>query len=302
MLTAADWPYPVNSVFNPAAATVAGETVLLCRVEDRRGISHLTVARSQDGVGGWRINDRPLISSLAHGQDSCWGVEDPRTTFVPELDAWVITYTAFGPSGTGVALAITDDFRKVEHLGVQLAPEDKNASLLSQRVGGEYVMLHRPASAHSGRSEVWASRSPDLRTWREPELVMRARSGAWWDTVRIGIGPPPLRTPHGWLGIYHGVKHLAGSLLYRAGLVLLDLEQPTRVLRRGEEWVLGPVAPYERSGDAPNVVFPTGWVHDSDDDQLRLYYGAGDSCVALATASYSQVVEHTLACPQPSGV
>lgn len=299
LLSAADWPQPANAVFNPAAATVGGETVLLCRVEDRRGISHLTVARSRDGAGDWRIDEEPLIGPDVHGQDSCWGVEDPRTTYVSDLAAWVITYTAYGPSGTGIALALTTDFTEIEHLGIHLAPEDKNASLLSEPVDGEYVLLHRPASAHSGRSEVWASRSPDLRTWREPELVMRARSGAWWDTVRIGIGPPPLRTPYGWLALYHGVKHLAGALLYRVGVVLLDLEQPTVVLRRGEQWVLGPSEPYERTGDAPNVVFPTGLLHDPVEDRLRLYYGAADSYVAMATGSCSQLLEYALSCPPP---
>jgi predicted GH43/DUF377 family glycosyl hydrolase len=146
---------------------------------------------------------------------------------------------------------------------------------------------------------VWLSRSLDLRSWTTPQLVLGARPGPWWDNVRIGMGPPPLWTPEGWLGIYHGIKEQAQSLVYRAGVVLLDLEHPARVLHRGEDWVLAPVAPYERTGDAPNVVFPTGLVHDPDRDLLRLYYGAADTCVALATASYSELLEYVLSCPTP---
>lgn len=300
LLTAAAWPYPVNAVFNPAAATVDGETVLLCRVEDRRGLSHLAVARSGDGETGWRVDRAPLVSAGDHGDASRWGVEDPRATYLPDLDSWVLAYTAYGPEGPGVALSVTSDFRHVEHLGVVLRPEDKNASLFSHPVDGHFLLLHRPTSAGGGRSDVWVSRSEDLRSWRAPQLVMRARDGAWWDNLRIGMGPPPLRTPHGWLGIYHGVKELAGSHVYRAGVVLLDLAQPWRVLRRGEEWLLGPTAPYERAGDAPNVVFPTGLVHDEPRDRLRLYYGVADSHVGLATASYSGLLEYVLSCPEPS--
>jgi predicted GH43/DUF377 family glycosyl hydrolase len=299
VLTAADWPYPVNAVFNPGAAVVDGETVLVCRVEDRRGISHLGVARSADGETGWRVDKEPLIPAAQHGHASRWGVEDPRVTRVDEIDAWLVTYTAYGPEGACVALATTGDFRTVEHVGVIMPPDDKNASLLPRCVAGQFVLFHRPTSSKSQRADVWLSRSLDLRSWTTPQLVLSARPGAWWDNVRIGIGPPPLWTPQGWLGLYHGIKEIAGGLVYRVGVVLLDLERPERVLRRGEDWVLAPAAPYERSGDAPNVVFPTGLVHDPGRDLLRLYYGAADSYVAMATASYSELLGYVLSCPEP---
>ncbi|HEY8473801.1 MAG TPA: hypothetical protein VIL37_14360 [Natronosporangium sp.] len=299
ILTPADWPYPVNSVFNPAAALVDGETVLLCRVEDRRGISHLTVARSADGETGWRIEPKPLIGPDDHGYSSQWGVEDPRVTRVDELGAWLITYTAYGPEGPCVAVATTSDFRTVEKLGIVMPPEDKNASLLSHRVDGQFVLYHRPTSPISRRADIWLSRSADLRSWTTPQLVLSSRPGPWWDNVRIGMGPPPLWTPQGWLAIYHGIKEIAGGLTYRIGVALLDPDRPERVVRRSDEWLLGPTEPYERIGDAPNVVFPTGLIHDEERDQLRLYYGAADTCVAMATASLSQLLQYTLTCPAP---
>ncbi|MPZ28009.1 MAG: glycosidase [Micromonosporaceae bacterium] len=299
LLTADDWPYPVNSVFNPGAAVVNGETVLLCRVEDRRGISHLSVARSADGATGWRVDKEPLVAPGDHADSSRWGVEDPRVTRVDELDSWLVTYTAYGPEGPGVALATTRDFRSVERVGVVLPPADKNAALLPRLVDGQFALFHRPMSEPDRRADVWLSRSRDLRSWSTPQLVLAARPGGWWDNVRIGMGPPPLWTPQGWLAIYHGIKEVAAGLVYRVGVVLLDLAQPQRVLRRGEDWVFAASAPYERVGDAPNVVFPTGLLHDPERDQVRLYYGAADSCVALATASYSELLAYALSCPEP---
>jgi predicted GH43/DUF377 family glycosyl hydrolase len=186
LLTAADWPYPVNAVFNPAATVADGETVLLCRVEDRRGISHLTVARSADGVSGWRIDDRPLIAGDPDDPISMWGAEDPRITRMDELDAWLIAYTAYGPKGPCVALAATTDFVKTRSLGVALPPEDKNACLLPRRVNGHYLLFHRPVSSTSGSADIWLSRSTDLRAWTGAQPVLASRAGPWW----TGWAPP----------------------------------------------------------------------------------------------------------------
>jgi predicted GH43/DUF377 family glycosyl hydrolase len=298
VLTAADWPYPVNTVFNPATAVV-GETVLLRGVEDRRGLSHLTVARSADGVGDWRIDEKPFIVGDPSDDASRWGVEDPRITRVDELDSWLIAYTAYGPDGPCVALATTRDFRGVEQIGVAMPPEDKDACVLSRHIGGQYVLFHRPVARIYGRPAVWLSRSHDLRSWTRPEPVVVARPGPWWDAAQVGMGPPPLDTPHGWLGLYHGVKRIAGDLIYRVGLVLLDRDNPAVVLRRSDEWVFAPAAPYELTGNANNVVFPTGLVHDPDTDLLRMYYGAADSSIALATARLSDVLAYALSCPAP---
>jgi predicted GH43/DUF377 family glycosyl hydrolase len=298
VLTAVGWPYPANSAFNPAATQVNGETVLLCRVEDQRGISHLTVARSEDGITGWRIEAEPLLVADDADVTNRWGVEDPRITFIEELGSWFIAYTAYGPGGPSVALAVTTDFRSVEKIGIAMPPEDKNASLLPRHINGQFILFHRPSSHQSGRADIWLSRSTDLRSWHAPEPVLAARQGTWWDSVRVGMGPPPLETEHGWLGVYHGVKATAGGgPIYRMGLVLLDLDNPARLLRRSDDWVLTPTADYERMGDLPNVVFPTGLVHDPATDELRLYYGAADSAIAVATARRSEVVEYLLGCP-----
>ena len=294
ILTAEDWPYRVNTVFNPGAASQNGETVLLCRVEDTRGISHLTVARSLDGVHGWRVDPKPLLAEDPGDHTSMWGVEDCRVTWVEELGRYVIAYTAYGPAGPCVALATTEDFQSVEKLGTVMPPEDKDAALLPRRVNNEFVLYHRPVRSGDGRGNIWLSRSTDLHHWTTPEPVMASREGPWWDAARIGLGPAPMETSQGWLAVYHGVKQMPAGPLYRAGLVLFDLEDPARVIRRSPAWIMGPAADYETRGNVPNVVFPTGMIHDPESDEVRLYYGAGDSVIAVATGSLSEVLDYLL--------
>lgn len=298
ILTSESWPYPVNAVFNPAAATINGETVLLARVEDLRGISHLTVARSSNGVDGWEIETEPLLAPASGVDSEQWGFEDPRVVWVDELARWVITCTAYGPAGPAVYLAATEDFTTIERYGIVRHPEDKNAALLPHRIDGRWVLLHRPKTEYGGaHGEILLSRSADLVSWSAPEQVLRPRDGAWWDSLRIGIGPPPLLTEHGWLLVYHGVKETVSGSLYRVGLALLDRDEPTRVLRRLPNWVFAPFAPYERSGDIPNVVFPCGLLHDAATGEVRLYYGAADDSICLATAQLDDLLQAVLAAP-----
>ena len=298
ILTAADWPYPVNTVFNPAAVQLDGETIVLARVEALDGLSHLTVARSRNGVDGWRIEPEPLLAPAAGVETERWGFEDPRVVWLSELGVFAITCTAYGPAGPAVYLATTRDFVELERHGIIKRPEDKNAALLPDRIDGKWVLFHRPLNAFGGsHGEIFLSRSDDLVSWSNAEPVLQPRRGAWWDSVRIGIGPPLLRTDHGWLLLYHGVKETVSSCIYRVGLALLDIDDPTRVLGRCADWTFGPLADYERVGDVPNAVFPCGLIHDVALGELRLYYGAADTSIGLATARLDEVLEAVLAAP-----
>jgi predicted GH43/DUF377 family glycosyl hydrolase len=300
ILTANSIPYTVNTVFNPGAALMDGETLLLVRVEDRRGISHLTVAQSADGVSGWRVRPEPaLLPDPAGHPEEVWGVEDPRITWLPERERWAVAYTAYSRRGPLVSMALTSDFVDFERLGPTMPPEDKDAALFPRRFAGRWALLHRPVPMRGG-AHIWLSYSPDLRHWGELSLVLPAREGGWWDADKIGLGPPPLETPEGWLILYHGVHVTAGGSLYRAGLALLDLADPTKVRRRCDEWVMGPREEYEVVGDVSKVVFPCGWVVDPATDELRVYYGAADTSVCLATARLADVMDYVLASPTPS--
>jgi predicted GH43/DUF377 family glycosyl hydrolase len=290
ILTAADWPYPVHSVFNPGATLLAdGTTLLLCRVEDRRGHSHLCAARSTNGVDAWQVDSQPtLLPDPEHYLEELWGIEDPRITYIPELGQYAIVYTAFTRDGPGVALALTEDFCNIERCGLIMSSDDKDAALLPHRIGGHWALIHRPVS--STHAHMWISFSDDLHHWGSDKLMMKARKGAWWDANKIGLSPPPIETSQGWLVIYHGVRQTASGSLYRLGLALFDLESPECCLKRGDEWILGPQEPYELHGDVNNVVFPCGYTIAADGDTLHLYYGAADTTIALATGSISSML------------
>ena len=299
ILTPTDLPYPANAVFSPGAARVDGEAVLLVRVEDMRGVSHLHVARSADGVSGWSFDAEPLLRSEPDvAPEEVWGCEDPRLTWLATEGTWAIAYTAYSMRGPLVALATTRDFRHVQRIGPVMTPEDKDAAIFPRRFGGRWAMIHRPSPIRGG-AHVWISFSPDLRHWGDHRLLLEAREGAWWDAGKIGLGPPPLETPEGWLIVYYGVHMTAGGPIYRAGLALLDLDDPTVVLRRSDEWIFGPEASYERSGDVPQVVFPSGLLLDPETGRLDMYYGAADSVVGLATAALDDVLAYLRICPRP---
>ena len=290
IITAGDLPYPANSVFNAAAALVGGETLLLMRVEDRRGLSHLTVARSKDGRGDWRIDPVPTLPADPAGHpEELWGIEDPRITWVEDLDLFVVAYTAYSAGGPLVSLATTRDFATFTRLGPVTLPENKDAAVFPVRFGGEYAMLNRPSPSQPIGAHIWLSFSPDLLHWGDHQVLLPCRKGGWWDANKIGLSPPPLLTDEGWLLMYHGVRQTIAGGIYRLGLALLDAKDPRRVLRRADEWVFGPEEVYERQGDVADVVFPCGWVLEGD--ELRLYYGAADSCMALATARVSEVLD-----------
>jgi predicted GH43/DUF377 family glycosyl hydrolase len=282
------WPYPIHSAFNPGATRLAdGTTLLLCRVEDRRGFSHLSAARSRNGIDGWVIDEEPTL--VGDPADACWGVEDPRITFVPELDKFAIAYTAFTRGGPAVELALTQDFRQFERLGLIMQPDDKDAALVPRRMNGRFALIHRPLSDNG--SHIWISYSPDLLNWGSHQLVLNARKGAWWDANKVGLSPPLIETSSGWLMLYHGVRQTAAGCLYRVGAALLAIDDPSRCLVRGSTWIFGPEAPYELHGDVGNVVFPCGYTLGDDGDELRVYYGAADSCIGVAFGSIRTILD-----------
>jgi len=291
ILTAADWPYPANSVFNPGATLLHdGTTLLLCRVEDRSGLSHLCAARSANGIDGWEIDRQPtLMPDADNYPEELWGIEDPRITYVPEIKKYAVVYTAFSSSGPGVALALTDDFYAFERYGMIMAPEDKDAALFPHRIGDHWVLIHRPVSG-SG-AHMWLSYSPDLRHWGSHKIMLEARRGGWWDANKVGLNTPPIETVKGWLVIFHGVRPNAAGSIYRLGLALFDLHTPEICLKRSDEWIFGPEQPYERRGDVDNVVFPCGYTIAADGDTIHLYYGAADTSIALATGSIQAILK-----------
>src|SRR3990170_3531597 len=236
ILTAAKWPYTVNAVLNPGATRFGGETLLLVRVEDRTGLSHLSVARSAHGLTNW----------IVESESERFGIEDPRIT--PCGDEHMIVYTGYSEVGPLVCLAATRDFRSYERRGVVMPPEDKDAALFPCQFDGRWALTHRPvAQTPAHEAHIWLSWSPDLRHWGDHTILLQARKGGWRDAHKVGLNPPPLLTSQGWLLLYHGVRVTAAGSIYRLGLALLDTERPDRVLARSSEWVFGPETPYNRT-------------------------------------------------------
>lgn len=289
VITAGDLPYTAAAVFNAGAARVDGEVLLLMRVEDRRGLSHLTVARSKDGAGGWKIDSQPTMPPRPDTHpEEIWGIEDPRITYIEETRLWAVAYTAYSEGGPMVSLATTKDFKRFQRLGPVMPPENKDAALFPARFDGRWAMIHRPVAAGGASgAHMWISFSPDIRHWGDHRILLPARRGGWWDANKIGLSSPPILTDEGWLILYHGVRMTAGGAIYRLGLALLDTEDPCRVLARSDEWVFGPEENYELFGDVDKVVFPCGWLVEGD--VVSLYYGGADKCLALATASLSDL-------------
>jgi predicted GH43/DUF377 family glycosyl hydrolase len=215
--------------------------------------------------------------------EELWGIEDPRLTYVPELQQYAVAYTSYSRGGPGVSLALTKDFHSFERFGVILSPDDKDAALLPHKIGGFWALIHRPMTVLG--AHIWISYSPDLRHWGSHKVMLEARRGAWWDANKIGLSSPPIETSRGWLVLYHGVRQTPSGCLYRLGLALFDLQQPDKCLLRGDSWIFRAEAEYERRGDVHDVVFPCGYTMGLDGDTLNIYYGAADSCIGLAHAS-----------------
>jgi len=248
-------------------------------------LSHLRVIRTQDG----RTVDS--FEGTRFEPQTPWeefGVEDPRITRLG--DTFYITYVAVSRHGAATALASTKDFETFQRHGIIFPPDNKDVVLFPEKINDTYVALHRPISAAPFTSpEIWFSQSPDLRHWGQHEPL--ACSTSAWEADRVGAGPPPIRTPQGWLVIYHGSQKssIPGKVgAYSAGAMLLDIDDPTQVIRRSAEALLMPEAQYDRHGFVPDVVFPTGIVQR--DDVVMLFYGATDTFTAVVELSCKEIL------------
>jgi len=298
ILTSENWPYKAASVFNPGAIKFNNEILLLVRVEDKQGCSHLTIAKSKDGKTNWQISPQPALSAEPNFDEAVFGLEDPRIIWLEERQEYIITCISFfnGVAGEppGISLIATKDFSNFERLGHQLIPPNKDASLFPKTIKGYYVLINRPIV--EGRADIWASFSKDLNFWGKDKVLIPARHRTW-DADRVGLGPPPIETPEGWLVIYHGARNTASGTICRVGLVLLDLES-LEVICRSRDWVFGPKESYEKVGNTGGVVFPCGAVIDEKTNELLVYYGGADSVVALTIANLDDILVYLKKCTE----
>ena len=268
-------PWEARAVFNAAAVYDRGLFHLLYRARGADGVSSIGYAVSSDGLNWLRL-DKPVLEPL--NEYEAQGVEDPRITRID--DTFYMCYVAYSGTSYQIALARSQNLITWERLGLPLPGElNKDAALFPEKIRGRYCMLHRR------EPDIWIAYSDDLIHWGDHQVVMRPRRGAW-DSYKVGANGPPLKTDAGWLLLYHG---FAEDKVYKLGVALLDLNDPTQVLKRQEEPILEPEEEWERHGDVPNVVFSCGQV--MTEDTLYVYYGGADTAIGVAMCSKAEVLE-----------
>ena len=244
-------------------------------------MSHLRLVFSEDGVHFYEDPAYPPI--FPNGKFESFGIEDSRVAFIE--GRWYLTYTAVSDNGVAVGMRSTTDWKSFTNHGLILPPHNKDCALFEEKVGDRYLMLHRPSSPEIGGNYIWLAESPDLVHWGNHRRVAKTREGSW-DSARVGAGCSPIRVPEGWLMIYHGAN---SDNCYCLGAMLLDYEDPSRVLARSVEPLLSPEKPYEKQGFFGNVVFTNG--HLVDGDRIILYYGASDQYICRAELSVSEIMD-----------
>jgi predicted GH43/DUF377 family glycosyl hydrolase len=241
-------------------------------------MSHFRLVASGDGISF--AEDPSYPSMFGQGELESYGIEDCRVAQIGQI--YYLTFTEVSEHGVGVGLRSTTDWRNMLQHGMILPPHNKDCAIFSEQIGGKYYALHRPSSPTLGGNYIWIAESPDLVHWGQHRCLAHSRPGMW-DSARVGAGAPPIRTPEGWLEIYHGAN---GEHRYCLGA---DLESPWKVLARSREPIMEPVADYERTGFFGNVVFTNG--HVVDGDTVTLYYGASDSVICGARLSLQEILQ-----------
>jgi len=295
-----------SSVFNPGAVELGGRVHLMLRVQGRSRATSFVMASSPDGQRFEVAEKTVHFDGIESEMRQLFHLYDARLTcLVDEAGGFevIVVFAADMHDACRLGVARTRDLEHFEFLGFSEEPA-RNGVLFPEKFAGQYLRLERPNTVcDSGGvatgDAVRLSASPDLVHWtpldRPPILAGRPR---FWDEL-IGSGPPPVKTRHGWLHLYHGVAtHFASANIYQAGAALLHLEDPSVVLGRTWENQLEPREPYELMGQVPNVVFPSGMVvrgltpggEAADEDELFVYYGAADTSVALASARIGDLV------------
>ena len=242
-------------------------------------LSHLRLAWSDDGVH-FKADATPSL--IGEGPHETFGVEDCRVSQIGM--EYYLTFTSVSDRGVAVGLARTTDWEHFERLGLILPPHNKDCALFEHKVGGDFCALHRPSGTGIGGNYIWIARSPDLLHWGKHSCIAMTRPGMW-DSERVGAGAAPIRTDAGWLEIYHGADDVRA---YGLGLLLLDRNDPCKVLARSYEPIMVPTAEYERRGFVGGVVFTNGQVVEGD--QVTVYYGAADTVVCGATFSIKELL------------
>jgi len=276
-----------NSIFNSAVVPYNGTFAGVFRCDNTARRMLLHSGRSQDGIH-WELAPEPIQficdnPELAHFE---YGY-DPRVCWIE--DRYYVTWCNWyhGPT---IGVGYTYDFQKFYQMENAYLPFNRNGVLFPRKINGKYAMLNRPSdNGHTPFGDIFYSESPDMIHWGCHRYVFGTANG--WQSTKVGAGPIPIETSEGWLLIYHGVLTSCNGFVYSAGVALLDLEQPWKIIYRTEPYIISPQELYECVGDVPNVIFPCAALCDAPTGRLAIYYGGADTVVCLAFARVNELID-----------
>lgn len=288
ILTKHDIPYQVETVHNSGVTKYNGKYIMIFRSHLRTGRSIIGIADSSNGYDFVARNEPFMTpSEEPYFEDyEKYGVEDPRITKIDDI--YYITYSAYSKFGVRIGLAKTHDFQTVERVAFITQSDYRNTVIFPEKINDEYIKLDRPHSDISPWS-IWISYSPDLIYWGKSKVIMKPVM-YHWDEMKIGPGAPPIKTDRGWLNIYHGVFPTMDGSIYRLGVALHDLKDPSILRGISDEWILQPEDPWEVTGYVHNVVFTCGAVPEPN-GEVKIYWGGADTVMCVGTANIDMLVD-----------
>jgi predicted GH43/DUF377 family glycosyl hydrolase len=296
ILTKDDVPYPVVTVHNAGMTKFQDKYIMLFRSHLHNGRSVIGIAESDDGYH-FRVRNEPFIKPAEAGifaEYEEYGVEDCRISHIEEV--YYLTYSVYSRHGVRIALARTRDFQAVEKMSLITEADYRNVVLFPQKINGYYARLDRPHSEVSPWS-IWIAYSPDLIHWGDARVLMKP-AVYHWDEMKIGPGATPIYTDKGWLHIYHGAFETMGGAVYRLGVALHDLYDPSKIIGISDEWILQPEDPWELTGYVHNVVFTCGAVPE-EDGTVKIYWGGADTVMCVGETTIADLIELCLTKPRP---
>jgi predicted GH43/DUF377 family glycosyl hydrolase len=288
ILTKEDVPYPVSTVHNAGVTKFKDKYIMLFRSHLLNGRSVIGLAESKDGYD-FAVREKPFLTSSSDsvfGEYEEYGVEDLRISLID--DEYLLTYSVYSRHGVRIGLAKTRDFINVERVALITQADLRNVVIFPEKINGQYVRLDRPHSEISKWS-IWISYSPDLIHWGNSKILIKPET-YHWDEMKIGPGATPIKTDRGWLNIYHGVFNTMAGAVYRLGVALHDLHDPSKIIGISDQWILQPEDPWEITGYVSNVVFTCGAVLE-EDESIKIYWGGADSVMCVGSANVNELIE-----------
>ena len=284
-------PIPkVARIYNSAVIPYHNKFVGVFRADQKNGRATLFFGKSNDAIN-WEIGPDPINWVDENGNPNPTSYAyDPRLV---KIDGVFYITWCDDLKGASIGLGKTNDFEKFVRMSNPLMPFNRNGVLFPRKINGKYKLLSRPSdSGHTPFGDIFISESPDLVHWGNHKFVMGKGGQGWWQGVKIGAGPVPIETTEGWLLFYHGVSTTCNGFVYSFGAVILDINEPSKVLYRTRDYLLTPEKQYETTGFVQNVTFPCANLYDADSGRIAIYYGAADTYTAIAFTQVDELLDY----------